>query len=187
MTGYVEVHHAPTLMGEDDRAAIIWKGDLLMETQSIATYYEADHDRLDDLFKQFQASKRSDFVRAKHCFRQFKIGLQRHIVWEEEILFPFFEKETAMKGGGPTEVLRSEHRQIRDFLEAIHSKVLHQDQESDAEESGLLELLGSHNQKEQQILYPMIDRLLGNQERQDIFMRMKKVSGEELGSCCFGH
>ncbi len=157
-----------------------------MEKQSIETYYEADHDRLDGLFKQFQASKRSDFVRAKDCFRQFKIGLQRHIVWEEEILFPIFERETGMKEGGPTGVMRSEHRQIRGFLEAIHRKVQHQDPESDAEESDLLEVLGSHNQKEEQILYPMIDRLLGHQERQEIFTRMKKVSGEELGSCCSG-
>ena len=158
-----------------------------MEEQSIATYYETDHDRLDDLFKQFQASKRSDFVRAKDCFRQFKIGLQRHIVWEEEILFPVFEARTGMKETGPTKVMRSEHRQIRDFLEAIHLKVQHQDPDSDAEESRLLEVLGSHNQKEEQILYPMIDRLLGNQERQEIFVRMNKVSGEELGSCCSGH
>ncbi len=157
-----------------------------MDKQSIATYYETDHDRLDDLFKQFQASKRSDFVRAKDRFRQFKIGLQRHIVWEEEILFPIFEEHTGIKGTGPTAMMRSEHRQIGDFLEAIHRKVQHQDPESDAEESGLWELLGSHNQKEEQILYPMIDRLLGNQKRHDIFMRMKKVSGEELGSCCSG-
>ena len=158
-----------------------------MEKQSIATYFEADHDRLDGLFKQFQASKRSDFARAKDCFRQFMIGLQQHIIWEEEILFPIFEGKTAMKKTGPTEVMRSEHRQIRDFLEAIHRKVQHQDPESNTEESGLLEVLGSHNQKEEQILYPMIDRLLDNQERQAIFMRMKTTSVEELDSCCSGH
>ena len=157
-----------------------------MEKQSIATFYEADHARLDNLFKQFQAFKRSAFVRAKACFRQFKIGLQRHIIWEEEILYPIFERETGMKEGGPTDVMRSEHRQIRDFLEAIHRKVQRQDPESDAEESGLLKVLGSHNDKEEQILYPMIDRLLGGQECQEIFTRMKNVSGEELGSCCSG-
>ena len=32
----------------------------------------------------------------------------------------------------------------------------------------------------------MIDRLLGDQERQEIFTRMKTISGEELGSCCSG-
>ncbi len=150
-----------------------------MEQQSITVYYEADHDRLDGLFKQFQASKRTDFIRAKDCFRQFMIGLQRHIVWEEEILFPIFEAQTGMKGAGPTEVMRSEHRQIKDMLEANDRKVQQQDAESDAEESGLLEVLGAHNQKEEQILYPMIDRLLGDQERQEIFTRMKAVSGEE--------
>jgi iron-sulfur cluster repair protein YtfE (RIC family) len=91
-----------------------------MHQQPISIYYETDHDRLDDLFKNFQQLKRSDFSKAKQFFKEFKIGLQRHIIWEEEILFPLFEEKTGLKNGGPTEVMRLEHRQIKTHLETIH-------------------------------------------------------------------
>ena len=64
--------------------------------------YEQDHDRLDELFKTFQQLKRSDFPKAKEAFKEFKFGLQRHIVWEEDLLFPLWEKKTGMSEGGPT-------------------------------------------------------------------------------------
>ena len=155
-----------------------------MKTESITEYYESDHDRLDKLFREFQTSKRSDFPKAKEIFRQFKIGLQRHILWEEEILFPLFEEKTGMKGTGPTEVMRREHRQIKALLEAIHQRVQVQDPESDAEEGELLEILGAHNEKEEHILYPAIDRLLSDEKRKDIFHRMEGITGMELGVCC---
>ena len=158
-----------------------------MDTESIIAYYEADHDRLDELFRNFQSSKRSDFPKAKNSFRQFKIGLQRHILWEEQILFPLFEEKTGMKGTGPTEVMRREHRQIKALLEAIHQWAQAQDPESDAEEGELLEILGAHNEKEEHILYPAVDRLLSDEERKGIFHRMEGITGMELGACCSGH
>ena len=157
-----------------------------MKTQSITPYYEADHDRLDELFRNFQLSKRSDLSRAKDFFRQFKMGLERHIVWEEQILFPLFEEKTGMKGTGPTEVMRKEHREIRALLESIHQRVKARDPEGDAEEKALLEILGAHNQKEEQVLYPAIDRLLSDEERKEVFHRMEGITGEELGVCCSG-
>src|SRR5574341_1194166 len=80
-----------------------------------------DHDRLDDIFKNFRTVKNEDLKKAKPLFHDFKIGLQKHIVWEEEILFPIFEKKTGMYETGPTAVMRMEHRQIKDFLEKIHT------------------------------------------------------------------
>lgn len=47
-----------------------------MKETSISQHYEADHDRLDDLFKNFQAFKQKDFPRAKEFFVGFKFGLQ---------------------------------------------------------------------------------------------------------------
>ena len=88
--------------------------------RSVQETFAADHDRLDGLFAAFQTTKRSDYLRAREFFKEFKFGLQRHIVWEENILFPEFERKTGMVNTGPTEVMRQEHRLIRDRLEAIH-------------------------------------------------------------------
>ena len=150
----------------------------MSEQNTITAFFEQDHDRLDELFKTFQQLKRSDFAKAKESFKEFKVGLQRHIVWEEDILFPLWEKETGITEGGATSVMRAEHRQIEQQLEAIHGRVAEQDPNSDQAEQALLNLLGSHNMKEERVLYPGIDRVTSAGERDTIFQNMKSIPDE---------
>jgi regulator of cell morphogenesis and NO signaling len=152
--------------------------------ENIKTYFEKDHDRLDELFRNFQKLKRVDYSKAKEFFKEFKFGLQRHIVWEEEILFPMFEQKTGMAYNGPTRVMRIEHRQIGEYLESIHKKVQQQDLNSDEEEHRLLSLLSLHNQKEEYILYPAIDKSLSDAERAAVFATMKNIPEERYKVCC---
>lgn len=154
-----------------------------MERTSVKTYFEKDHDRLDELFRQFQNLKQSDYSKAKECFKEFKFGLQRHIVWEEEILFPLFERKTG-SALGPTQVMRMEHRQIREHLESIHKKVQDQNPDSDQEEQMLLAVLSAHNQKEENILYPAIDRSISDEEKAYVFNAMKNIPEERYQFCC---
>jgi iron-sulfur cluster repair protein YtfE (RIC family) len=159
----------------------------MSEQKTICEFYEQDHDRLDELFKTFQKMKRSDFAKAKEAFKAFKFGLQRHIVWEEDLLFPLWEKETGMSEGGATSVMRAEHRQIGQHLEAIHDKVAEQNPDSDQEEQALLDLLGTHNIKEERVLYPAIDQLTSPEERETVFRNMKNIPEERYKLCCGQH
>jgi regulator of cell morphogenesis and NO signaling len=159
----------------------------MSEPRTISVYYEQDHDRLDELFKAFQHSKRSDFAKAKEAFTEFKSGLQRHIVWEEELLFPLWEEKTGMSEGGPTFVMRAEHRQIGELLEAIHRKVAEDDSESDREEQRLLALLGSHNMKEERVLYPSIDQVTTEEERALVYRQMQDMPEDRYRTCCGTH
>lgn len=142
-----------------------------MNTASINEHYTHDHDRLDELFHQFQTLKTSDRGQAANTFREFKAGLEQHIVWEEEILFPSFETKFGLPGG-PTEVMRWEHREIRKYLDAIADKLGRDEFDTADDEFGLLAVLCPHNQKEEGILYPMIDQITGAEERAGIFARM---------------
>jgi regulator of cell morphogenesis and NO signaling len=159
----------------------------MSERKTISAFYEQDHDRLDELFKTFQKLKRSDFVKAKEAFKEFKFGLQRHIVWEEDVLFPLWEEKTGTSEGGPTFVMRAEHRQIGQQLEAIHGKVADQNLDSDREEQALLDLLGTHNMKEERVLYPAIDQLTSAEERETVFRNMKSIPEERYKLCCGQH
>jgi regulator of cell morphogenesis and NO signaling len=159
----------------------------MSERKTISVFYEQDHDRLDELFKAFQKLKRSDVVKAKEAFKEFKFGLQRHIVWEEDVLFPLWEEKTGMSEGGPTFVMRAEHRQIGQQLEAIHGKVADQNPDSDQEEQMLLDLLGSHNMKEERVLYPAIDQLTSAEEREAVFRNMNDIPEERYKLCCGQH
>lgn len=156
----------------------------MTEQKTITEFFEQDHDRLDELFKTFQQVKRSDFAKAKEAFKGFKAGLQRHIVWEEDLLFPIWEEKTGMSESGPTPVMRNEHRQISQQLEAIHQKVEDQNPDSDQEEQALLDLLGSHNRKEERALYPAIDQVTSVDERETVFRDMKNIPEDRYKLCC---
>lgn len=138
---------------------------------SINERYTEDHDRLDELFHQFQALKSSNRAKAVNSFQEFKSGLERHIVWEEEIVFPAFEKRFGHLGG-PTQVMRWEHREIRKYLNALAEKLARSDDDTEEAEMGLQGVLCPHNQKEENVLYPMIDQVTEPEERKEIFARM---------------
>jgi len=144
-----------------------------MNHPSISDHYGEDHDRLDELFHRFQTLKSSDRESAVRAFQEFKTGLEQHIVWEEEILFPAFEHKTGMTDG-PTQVMRWEHQQIRAFLEAIAGKLAAGANTIADDEAGLLAVLESHNHKEENILYPMIDQVTDGAERAKMFAEMEK-------------
>lgn len=157
-----------------------------MTDQTITAYFKADHERLDTLFLQFQSSQKDNPAQAKEYFREFKSGLQRHITWEEELLFPLFEKSTGMSGSGPTIVMRHEHKGLCELLENIHSKVRSGQFDAETESASLVSALGEHNHKEENILYPMIDRLVTDKDRQEIFDKMRQFP-ERHSCCCEGH
>ena len=151
---------------------------------TVKDFMGGDHDRLDDIFQQFQ--KEPDVEKAKHFFKEFKTGLQRHIVWEEEILFPLFEEKTGMRDSGPTAVMRMEHRQIKEILERIHDQLKAGKKNTTFMESELLRVLGEHNDKEESILYPWIDKEVSSEKRKEAFEQMKKVPPEKYEHCCGG-
>jgi iron-sulfur cluster repair protein YtfE (RIC family) len=159
----------------------------MIATQSIQTAFAEDHNRLDELFANFRKWKRIDYAKAKEYFKEFKFGLQRHIVWEESILFPRFEHKTGITHGGPTEVMRLEHRKIAYRLEAIHQFVQKQDPQCDREEEALLETLGEHNMKEENVLYPALERLLSDEEKADAFTEMEQTPESAYKVCCGRH
>jgi regulator of cell morphogenesis and NO signaling len=155
-----------------------------MREGTIMKYYEEDHDRLDELFQEFRQMKHKDFTQAKPFFRQFVFGLQRHIIWEEEILFPLFEEKTGIRQGGPTEAMRAEHKQIKRHLDLIHEKVRVHDPSTDYEEDLLFHAMTVHNLIEEKVLYPAIDRSLSDTERGKVFQSMENLPENRYADCC---
>ena len=97
------------------------------------------------------------------------------MVWEEDVLFPLWEKKTGMTEGGPTFVMRQEHREIMEGLDAIDRKVQAQNPESDQEEQAFMDLLERHNMTEEEVLYAAIDRATSADERETVFQAMNKI------------
>lgn len=139
---------------------------------TILEFLSADHDRLDAIFTRF-GNEAEEQNRPQALFAEFKTGLLRHIVWEEDILFPIFEEATGMHDSGPTAVMRQEHRQIEKILDQIEAKVLDGERGGiDTLQNDLLGVLGPHNDKEEGILYPAIDNLIDDPERERVLARL---------------
>ncbi len=118
------------------------------------------HQRCDDWYAKAENAvlqgKWDDGAKACATFRS---ELERHLGVEEDVLFPAFEDATG--GGGPTQVMRLEHGQMRQLLTALTDAVGAKDASAfrGAGET-LLVLMQQHNFKEEHILYPMCDQAL---------------------------
>jgi len=141
----------------------------------INQYFSADHDRLDCLYAQFKAQFSQEPNKAKMLFEVFSRDLFLHIKWEEQVLFPFFEENTGMQCG-PTKVMTEEHQIIKSLLDNIHSHISQEDTLPEHDLASLEAILIQHNQKEENILYPMIDQISSDAKNAELFIAMSKLS-----------
>ena len=143
---------------------------------SFLAYLSTDHQRCDDLFAEAEAAvARRDWTGGADKLQAFRAAMLRHLEVEESVLFPAFEARIGHTGG-PTRVMCNEHAQMRDLLGSMVDSVAARDE---AEYQGLAEtllwLMRQHNVKEEQILYPMSDQMLGD-ARAELLERMAAVS-----------
>ncbi|HRH81969.1 MAG TPA: hemerythrin domain-containing protein [Thiobacillaceae bacterium] len=141
----------------------------------IADYLTEDHQHCDDLFADAEnAVGGRDWDTAQTRFQDFQRATLAHFAREEEVLFPAFEAATGM-AGGPTQVMRAEHVQMRQTLADLTSALARRDAQVYLGLSEtLLMLMRQHNMKEEQILYPMSDRALAA-ECDELVDRMRRV------------
>ena len=130
---------------------------------SLPTQILPDHHRhCDDLFVAAEESaQRGDWAAAARSFKRFHGQMKAHFDAEESVLFPAFEEASGMSGG-PTEMMRYEHEQMRNLLAQLEAACAAHDGDAygGAAET-LLMLMQQHNMKEENILYPMCDQALG--------------------------
>ncbi len=150
------------------------------ERGSLRTVNEAlswDHDRLDDLeARAFRAREDGDLARAAALFSGFAFGLRRHIRFEEKLLFPEFESKAGFSSTmGPTEVMRAEHREILEILERIEQAIGDGSARVEPLRQGLHSVLGDHNLKEENVVYPGTDQALTALERDALVARIQAM------------
>jgi regulator of cell morphogenesis and NO signaling len=135
-----------------------------------------DHDRLDALeVEAFRKRAEGDLQAARDTYAMFAAGLRRHIAFEEQILFPAFEETSGIPpGAGPTAVMRVEHREIEGLIGQIEAGIGEKAAPVEELRGRLHGVLGEHNFKEEEVLYPMTDQLLGLDEADDLVGRIQR-------------
>lgn len=157
----------PNTEPETLRRGGIFRGDILMKTNRIKEFMVRDHDRLFRTLKDFRQTKDKDPARAWELLLEFKSGLLGHITWEEEILFPSIECRTDMHIPGPFIRTRTEHQQIRGFLEKLTDRIVQRGEEAEELGKNLINLLILHCEEEEKILFPWIEMTLNEADQED--------------------
>lgn len=129
----------------------------------ITPYMTADHTHCDDLFAEAEnAVASADWQNGQNQFQAFEAATLHHFAREESVLFPAFEARTGMSHG-PTAVMRGEHIEMRETLQAMGQAIAKRDMDAYLGLSEtMLMLMRQHNLKEEQILYPMTDQALAD-------------------------
>jgi len=129
--------------------------------ETIGSYLEHDHARCDALLRQAQQAVRgASWRQARLDMAAFQHALERHLLVEERILYPAFERAIG-KAVSPTAAMRAEHLRIRAVAQRLSDTVAARDMGGFViHAEALLLVLHQHSEKEEGVLYPMIERVL---------------------------
>jgi regulator of cell morphogenesis and NO signaling len=131
-----------------------------METDSVASALEREHQEVDAAIEAFTGGPQDDQGRAD-LSRALSV-LRRHIYIEEEFLFPAL-REAGLDG--PVMVMLREHAEIWKLLDTIEPELTSIGDAAHWAGGATLcreldFLLREHNLKEERVLYPLADRVL---------------------------
>ena len=128
----------------------------------LTVFFEQDHRDCDARWADVEELLDTrDIEAARPAWQKFDAGIRRHIAMEEEVLFPALELASSMGDGGPTSVMRMEHKQMLGLLHQIDAAIEagKAEQAMDVGDT-LLMLIQQHNIKEEGKLYPIAEKLL---------------------------
>lgn len=131
--------------------------------ESITAWMQQDHVLIDGILERATAAAQAgDLAALEREATLFLQRLERHIDMEENLLFPAFEERTGMTAAGPSVQMRAEHEQMHGIFEQLRAAIDTRDAAGWQRASqSLLEVLVPHNQKEEQMMYPMLDDAMG--------------------------
>ena len=120
-----------------------------------------------------EAAHKGDWTACTAVYDKFRTEMLAHFSVEEDVLFPAFEERSGMVDG-PTQVMRSEHVQMRALLQQMDEALVQKNADDFGGTAGtLLIMMQQHNMKEENILYPMIDQAIG----QDAELQSRVTAG----------
>lgn len=128
---------------------------------TIGSYLAHDHTRCDALLGPARAAVRDGhWAQAGRALAEYSHALERHLLIEERIVFPAYERVLGREIA-PTAASRADHLRIRAQAQRLSNALHACDAGAFLDHADTLEaLLGQHGEKEEAVLYPMIERVL---------------------------
>jgi len=107
---------------------------------------------------------------------------------EQNTLFPLMEERGILRHRGPIAVMLLEHEQGRQFVKGLAEALARHEGGDRAAKSAIVEnargyseLLDQHIYKEDNILYPMGDKVLSHSDNKELLEKFEKIEKEIIG------
>lgn len=144
---------------------------------------DAMHEALDEQFLRHQECLvERDLPGARRHLRDFAAGMALHLAQEDDWLLPLYAARggPAPRGGAP-EVFRLEHARIRELIDRVVARVERLDAAPGAREliallerqATLKHVLEHHTERERAILYPRLQEVVPEAERDELVRRCR--------------
>ena len=141
------------------------------------------HRDLDDFFlEHHRALLRLNLERASEVLDRYERDLLAHIGDEENFMMPLYRQRANAPTGGAPEIFEGEHEKLRQFLMLFRAE-LEKLKWVDDLERGILFLIDSqhlfkrllvhHDTREKKFLYPLLDEVTTEVERQSILEKLE--------------
>lgn len=153
---------------------------------SVREFFQHDHVEIDALFAAVRREIRVCAEANKPAsstivsqFEEFDRRLEKHIHWEEDLLFPEVERVSPELRDGPGDDMRREHQDIRRFKDAARKELERAMADPQALPRSaealdrMREILEVHNMKEEQVYYPMADEMLAPALASDLLKKVR--------------
>jgi hemerythrin-like domain-containing protein len=125
---------------------------------------------------------RIEIDRAEELLAEYSRDLLAHIHDEKEVMLPIYEERVNAPVGGALDIFFAEHEKLRQFL-ALFAAEIGKIREMDDVERGVLFLIDSqhlfkrllvhHDAREKKMLYPLLDEVTTEGERERLFTKLK--------------
>jgi hemerythrin-like domain-containing protein len=148
---------------------------------SLAELLEEDHARLDAIADEMLGNLQADPVRAVVQAHHFGDGMRRHVTSEEAVLFPPYRAHFGASGDATSATMEREHRAMLHYTDRLHMAaermLVVREREAAAGEvkrvlRGLGAVVAEHSDKEERIMFPLLDRTLGEGQREELLRRL---------------
>jgi iron-sulfur cluster repair protein YtfE (RIC family) len=142
---------------------------------SVHSFFSWDHHRLDVVLDDVTAAvEAGELDQAQRTFVHYERGMRRHMRIEEEVVSLLYAIERTGDAKGPVEMMRREHADILSLIDEMGTALTRQDAAAyKAARDTLTQLLPEHHLKEEQMLYPLLDSLVGGGEVAQVVSRLR--------------
>jgi len=126
---------------------------------------------------------KEELERLYHQMRRFKVEIDLHSMKEEDSLFEMMVTHIGRQGG-PIAVMEEEHRLAKQHIASFFEKYCSEDSQAEEQARTLADhvlvvnqTLTDHFMKEEQILFPMAEQILSDDEKETLKKEFQLISG----------